>query len=325
MSVLAVLEAQGGGLHPASREAIGAAQRIAGAEGWPAAAAVLGGSPDAAATQAAGFQLSCVWAVAHPRLDPYTPEAHAAALQALIRDQKPTLVLWAHTYQARDWAPKLAARFGRALVADAVADRLADGRLLFTRQLFQGKLHAEVCFRSEPPWFASLQVGAYPSDGLRPGSAPIARFVPPLEDFEIRTRCWPAFQESARTVDLSAAKVIVAVGRGIKDGRNLPLVERLARALGAELAASRPVCDAGWLPLERQVGSSGQIVAPKLYIAVGISGAIQHLIGMRGSRTVVAINQDPDAPIFEAAHYGIVGDLFQVVPALVQALGDERR
>ena len=130
----------------------------------------------------------------------------------------------------------------------------------------------------------------------------------------------PPFREAARAVDLSAANLIVSVGRGIKEKENLGIVEQLAAALGAELAASRPICDNGWLPMERQVGSSGQTVAPKLYLAVGISGAIQHLVGMKGAKTIVAINRDADAPIFEIADYGIVGDLFEVVPALTEEI-----
>jgi electron transfer flavoprotein alpha subunit len=150
--------------------------------------------------------------------------------------------------------------------------------------------------------------------------APIATFTPKLDAAQIRTRPGEPFRGSEQTVDLGSALRIVSVGRGIKDAQNLPLVQELAAALGAELAASRPICDNGWLPLERQVGSSGQTVAPKLYLAVGISGAIQHLVGMKGSQCIVAINKDPDAPIFEVADYGIVGDLFEVVPALTEAV-----
>jgi electron transfer flavoprotein alpha subunit len=144
--------------------------------------------------------------------------------------------------------------------------------------------------------------------------------APALLDNQIRTSPEEPFREAAQTVDLSAAEIIVSVGRGIREKENIPVVEELAQALGAELAASRPICDNGWLPMQRQVGSSGQTVSPKVYIAVGISGAIQHLVGMKGSKSVVAINKDENAPIFEIADYGIVGDLFEVVPALTAAV-----
>jgi electron transfer flavoprotein alpha subunit len=229
-------------------------------------------------------------------------------------------VLFPHTYQVRDFLPKLATALDRVAVSDVVGHRLEDGKPVFVRQLFQGKVNVDVRFAAEGPNFASLQAGAYRADLLAPGTAPVETFAPQLAAGQIRTKPLELFRESARAVDLSTAEIIVSVGRGIKEAENIPLVQKLADALGAELAASRPICDAGWLPMERQVGSSGQTVAPKLYLAVGISGAIQHLVGMKGSRTVVAINKDPNAPILEIADYAIVGDLFQVVPELTAAV-----
>jgi electron transfer flavoprotein alpha subunit len=230
-------------------------------------------------------------------------------------------VLFPHTYQVRDFMPKLATRLGKAAVSDAIALRVAEGgQLVAVRQLFQGKVNADLRFTGDGPHFASLQAGAYRAERVAEGSAPVEKFVPVIEGPQVRTRPLELFRSGERVVDLGAAEIIVSVGRGIQEAGNIPLVEQLAAALGAELAASRPICDAGWLPMERQVGSSGQTVAPKLYLAVGISGAIQHLVGMKGSRTVVAINKDPNAPIFEVADYGIVGDLFQVVPELTEAI-----
>ncbi len=240
---------------------------------------------------------------------PYTTDAYTAAVEELIRKVNPELVVFGHTYQTRDYAPKVAARFGRVLIGDVIAGKPP----VFVRQMFQGKFNADVRVVGDGPHFVSIQAGAW-----RAVSAPIETFSP--TSVTSRQVAEPPFREAARAVDLTAADIIVSVGRGIKEKENIPVVEALAQALGAELAASRPICDAGWLPMDRQVGSSGQTVAPKLYVAVGISGAIQHLVGMKGAKTVVAINKDPDAPIFEVAQYGIVGDLFEVVPALVEEI-----
>ena len=241
---------------------------------------------------------------------PYTADAYTAAVEELIRKVNPEYVVFGHTYQTRDYAPKLAARFGRILISDVIAAKPP----VFVRQIFQGKFNADVRVLGDGPHFVSIQAGAW-----RAGTVEQVETFSPT-DTKSRQVPEAPFRESARAVDLTAADIIVSVGRGIKEKENIPVVEALAQALGAELAASRPICDAGWLPMERQVGSSGQTVAPKVYIAVGISGAIQHLVGMKGAKTIVAINKDPDAPIFEVADYGIVGDLFEVVPALVEEI-----
>jgi electron transfer flavoprotein alpha subunit len=220
----------------------------------------------------------------------------------------------------RDFIPKLATSLGEVAVSDVVSHRIDNGEIVFVRQLFQGKVNTDVRFKGDGPHFASLQAGAFRADQLAEGSAPVEKFTPQIASGDIRTKPQELFRESQRAVDLGAAEIIVSVGRGIKEADNIPIVQKLADALGAELAASRPICDAGWLPMERQVGSSGQTVAPKMYMAIGISGAIQHLVGMKGSRVVVAINKDANAPIFEIADYGIVGDLFQIVPELVEAI-----
>ena len=319
MSILAVLDHSGGVFHRMSWEALSAARRLGAELGLPVAAAVLSDGP-APAAEAARWKLDRVWSVSHPLLASYAADTVAAALEQLVRTVQPTLVVFPHTYQVRDFAPKLAARFGRVLVSDVIGHAVDATGLLLVRQLFQGRLSADVRFAAPSPNFASFQAGAYRADQLEAGDSPVETFVPDLDTSIARCRSEAPFQEAGRGVDLSAADIIVAVGRGIKEQENLAIAEKLAAALGAELAASRPICDAGWLPMERQVGSSGQTVAPKLYIAIGISGAIQHLVGMKGARTIVAINKDPEAPIFEIADYGIVGDLFDVVPALIKEL-----
>jgi electron transfer flavoprotein alpha subunit len=303
-----------------SWETLAAAQQLAREMNQPASVAVAGNGIQGLGAELASREFEKAYVVEHPLLDNYTPDAYAAALRQLIERVKPSLVLFPHTYQVRDFLPKLATSLGRVAVSDVIAHRVEGGKLILVRQLFQGKVSADVRFASEGPNFASLQAGAYRADQLQAGTAALETFTPELQPASIRTQPLDLFRESQRAVDLGAADLIVSVGRGIKEAENIELVRKLAEALGAELAASRPICDAGWLPMERQVGSSGQTVSPKMYLAVGISGAIQHLVGMKGSRTVVAINKDPNAPIFEIADYGIVGDLFQVVPELTEAV-----
>lgn len=304
MSILVILEAG----HRVSGEAIAAAQQLG-----EASAAVIGEAVIAS-------QLSKVYAVRHELLSEYTADGYTAAFEQLVRATAPELVLLPHTYQVRDWAPKLATRFGRSLISDVVRLRREDTGFIATRQLFQGKLNADYPLAGPGPHFVSLQAGAYRADAAVAGAAPVEVFTPEIAAGEIRAKPQPPFRESARAVDLTAAERIVSVGRGIGDQDKIELIERLAKAMKAELAASRPICDNGWLPMERQVGSSGQTVSPKLYLAVGISGAIQHLVGMKGASTIAAINKDPGAPIFEVADYGIAGDLFEVVPALIDEL-----
>jgi electron transfer flavoprotein alpha subunit len=318
--VLVVLEQREGKLHKIAFEALAAAQQFGAELSVPVFAAILGSGVDAVAQTLTGYKLDKIHAVDHELLKDYTPDGYSAALKGLIEVHQPGLVIFPHTYQVRDFAPKLATQLGRVLVSDLVGHRVENGVLVLVRQLFQGKINADFHFEGEAPHFASIQAGAFRADNLQPGSATVEKTVPTLTPDQIRTRPLELFRESARAVDLGAADTIVAAGRGIREAENLAMITELAAALGAEVGASRPICDNGWLPMERQVGSSGQTVAPKLYIAIGISGAIQHLVGMKGSKTIVAINKDPEAPIFEIADYGIVGDLFQIVPALIEAL-----
>ena len=317
MSVLVVLEQQAGKWHRMSWETLAAAQQFGAALELPVEAAIVGSGIGALAAEAATKKVAKVHAVEHDLLKDYTADGYTAAIEELIRKVNPKIVLFPHTYQVRDFAPKLATRFEQVLVSDVIAVRFDDGSPVFVRLLFQGKLNGDVRVKGAGPHFVSIQAGAWRADSLESGTGAVETFIPALDASKIRQKPEAPFRESARAVDLTAAEIIVSVGRGIKEKENIPVVEELAKALGAELAASRPICDAGWLPMERQVGSSGQTVAPKVYIAVGISGAIQHLVGMKGAKTIVAINKDANAPIFEVADYGIVGDLFEVVPALV--------
>jgi electron transfer flavoprotein alpha subunit len=317
MSVLLVLEESGGKIKRVSWEAAAAAQKLANGAG--VTAVVIGAQTEALAAEAAGRGFAAVIRIEHTLLAQYTADGYVAALQQFIQSAKPTeWVVFPHTYQVRDYAPALATRMGQVLIGDVVG--IGEGQT-FTRQLMQGRLSGSFKPVGAGPYFVSVQAGAFRADAATSGaSAPVSTFTPALDAAQIRTKPSEPFRGSAQTVDLGSAQMIVSVGRGIREAENLPLIENLAAALGAEIAASRPICDNGWLPMERQVGSSGQSVAPKLYLAVGISGAIQHLVGMKASQCIVAINKDPDAPIFEVADYGIVGDLFEVVPALTEAV-----
>jgi electron transfer flavoprotein alpha subunit len=319
MSVLVVLEQRGGKWSRASFEALAAGERIGQALGVPVAAVVLGSAIEPLATEAAGYKVEKILAADHTLLADYTADGFTAALEQIIQGVRPEAVVFPHTYQVRDYGPKLATRFGKAFVSDVVDVKTDNGGLLLVRQLFQGKLSADVKVTGQPQ-FISVQAGAFRAGQPSGAGSPIEPFVVTLAPEQIRGKPEAPFREAQRSVDLSAAEVIVSVGRGIKEKENLPVVEDLANALGAELAASRPICDNGWLPMERQVGSSGQTVAPKIYFAVGISGAIQHLVGMKGAKTIVAINKDENAPIFESADYGVVGDLFEIVPALAEEI-----
>jgi electron transfer flavoprotein alpha subunit len=315
--ILVVLEEKDGRVGRVSWEALAAAQRLAVQSQEPVTAVVLGANTEAQSAEAAAKSVARVIRVDHPLLARYTSDGFTIALHQLIQKEGPTQVVFPHTYQVRDYAPALAARLGEVLISDVVA--IGDGPV-FTRQLLQGRLTGNYRHQGAGPCLVSIQAGTFRADAVETGKAEVTTFEPQIDPAAIRTKPGEPFRGSAQTVDLGSAPLIVSVGRGIKEADNLPLVQELASALGAELAASRPICDNGWLPMERQVGSSGQTVSPKLYLAVGISGAIQHLVGMKGSQCIVAINKDPEAPIFEVADYGIVGDLFEVVPALTEAL-----
>jgi electron transfer flavoprotein alpha subunit len=319
--ILVIAEQRERKLNRVSLETLAAAQTLAQQSGWTVEVAVVGGpgvgdGPSSPAGELARYAVAKVYAIEDPALAQYTPDAFIAALQAFITSKQPKLVLLPHTYQVRDFAPRLAVRLGASLVSDAIGSRSENGKLIFTRPMFQGKLAADLSSAGEGPWFASFQSGAFRADQAESGSAAIERVAAAVG--EIRTNPEEPFREAKQTVDLSQAAIIVSVGRGIREQKNISIAQSLADALGAELAASRPICDAGWLPMERQVGSSGQTVSPKLYLALGISGAIQHLVGMKGSRHIVAINKDAEAPIFEIADVAVVGDLFEIVPALVE-------
>ena len=327
--ILVIAEQRDGRLNRASWEAIAAAQALAALKaeelpetfGTPIKIAILGTAVRPLADELAAARVTEVLLCEDSSLATYTPDAFAGVIRTIVEQHAPTYVLLPHTYQTRDFAPILAARMRKALITDVTGITAAGAYATFTRPMFQGKLAAQVKPLGDAPSFITVQIGAFRGDAVKKaGSARITPVPIQVDSSTIRQKPEAPFQEAKQAVDLGQAERIVSVGRGIKSQENIALAEKLARAMGAELAASRPICDNGWLPMERQIGSSGQTVAPKLYLALGISGAIQHLVGMKGSRTIVAINKDADAPIFEVADYGIVGDLFEIVPALIAEL-----
>jgi electron transfer flavoprotein alpha subunit len=319
-TILVVVEQREGKLNRVSWETLAAGQALAAETGWILEAAVVGSGVANFAHEVAAKKVSKVYALESPRLEPYTPDAFSAALRQFIESKQPKLVLMPHTYQVRDFIPKLATAMGRTAISDCVGYKKESGKLLFTRQMFQGKLAADVSFTCDAPWFVTFQNGAFRGDKVEAGgsAAPVETVTVEIADGVIRNKPQEVFKEAKQAVDLTQAEIIVSVGRGIKEQKNIELAKQLAEALGGELAASRPICDSGWLPMDRQIGSSGQTVAPKLYLALGISGAIQHIVGMKGARTIIAINKDSEAPIFEIADYAVVGNLFDIVPPLIE-------
>jgi electron transfer flavoprotein alpha subunit len=316
--ILVFIEHKDSAVNRASLEAIAAAQAIAKDLGLKVSAVIPNQADTPLAQEVAQYNLEKVIVARNAKLDKYTPDGYADAWEEIIKRENPQFVVMAHTYQVRDFAPKVAARLGKEVVGDCIRYASNGGKLTLTRRIFLGKLDADVTIGGDAPYFVTFQSGAFRGDSAEKGSAQIESIDVQIGD--VRMEAEEPFQEAKASVDLTKSEIIVAVGRGIKTQENLAVAQQLADALGADLAASRPICDAEWLPIDRQIGSSGQTVAPKVYIALGISGAIQHIVGMKNASTIVAINKDAEAPIFDIADYGIVGDLFEAVPTLVEEI-----
>jgi electron transfer flavoprotein alpha subunit len=323
MKILLITEQRTGQWNKITFETLVAAQQIAQQTKSTVAGAVIGKGVSTLADELSAYQLDEVLLIEHDLLGQYTPDGFSIALRQVIENAKPDLALLPHTYQVRDFAPKLAASLGKGMIGDCIGYRHENAKLVFVRQMFQGRTAADIVFAGEPPWITSFQAGAFRADLVAKhasGKAPVKTITIDLQPEQIRTKPLELFREAKQAVDLTQAPVLVSVGRGIKAPENIPMAEKLAKLMGGEVSASRPICDEGWLPMDRQIGSSGQTVMPKLYLALGISGAIQHVVGMKGARTIAAINKDQSAPIFEIADYGIVGDLFEIVPAMIEEL-----
>ncbi len=314
--ILVFIEHKDCALNKTSLEAIAAAQSIGEDLGLKVSAVLPCDKDCALAQEIATYDLEKIIVAKNEKLGTYTPDGYADAWEQVIKATKPQYVVMSHTYQVRDFAPKVAARLGREVVGDCIRYKAESGKLVLSRRIFLGKLDADVTIGGDAPYFITFQSGSFRGENVEKGSASIETMDVTVGD--IRMTPEAPFQEAKATVDLTKSEIIVAVGRGIKSQENIALAQQLADALGAHLAASRPICDADWLPIDRQIGSSGQTVAPKVYIALGISGAIQHIVGMKNAGTIVAINKDSEAPIFDIADYGIVGDLFEAVPVMIE-------
>jgi electron transfer flavoprotein alpha subunit len=317
--ILVFVEHRAGVFNKTSFEAVAAAQNLGAELGQSVTAVVLGAGANDLANEVGTYDVSRVVYAENEKLAEYTPDGYADGMERVVRALDPQYVILPHTYLVRDFAPKLSARFGKGVISDCIRARVADGQVVFSRRIFLGKIDADVSSDGAAPIFATFQSGAYRADQAAKGSGASVETMQ-VEVGEVRMKPEAPFQEVKQAVDLTKADIIVAIGRGIKSKDNIALAEKLAEVLGGDIAASRPICDAEWLPIDRQIGSSGQTVAPKLYIALGISGAIQHLVGMKNSGTIVAVNKDAEAPIFDIADYGIVGDLFEVLPVLTEEI-----
>ena len=320
MDILIVLEENNGQIHRMGLESIAAGQRLSDEMGLTASALVLGGNADGLADQASKYQLGEVLKVNDALLESYSADGYSEAVKQIIDQENPTYVFFGHTYQVRDYVPRLSAKLNKPFLVDNIAIRVENGQPIFTKQMFNAKLSADVEANGSGPFLVSFQSAAFSMDAAAAGSASIRESTVQLDTAMIRTKSEPPFQEEAGGVDLTSADIIVSIGRGIGKEENIPLAIELSKALGGELAASRPVVDSGWLPSAHQIGSSGQSVSPKLYLALGISGAIQHVVGMKGSKNIVTINKDPDAPIFEISDYGVVADILEIIPKLTEAI-----
>jgi len=318
--VWVVLQQREGQISRISWEAVGAAQKLAAKLGGKAEAVLLGSEIGAAAAEVAKCDLAAVHVADHDALRAYTPGTYIGTLAPAIQSAAPAFLVFPHTYQTVDYMARLAQTAGAGLLPEVTAFDEEGGDLTWTRPVMGGKLQSKVKVKGEGTVLVSVQSGAFPADGVVRGEAPVKTLDVDLGAVKPDREILGYEEVGGDTVDLTKAEIILAVGRGVGGADKMAPVEALAKALGAEIGASRPVIDNGWLPRDRQIGSSGQTVAPKLYIAAGISGAIQHLVGMKGSSTVVAINKDPGAPIFTVADYGIVGDLHEVLPALTEAV-----
>ena len=314
MDILVVLEDNRGSLHRMSKEAIAGAQKMGGS----ISALAIGANADALAGELSGVDLTEVITVNHDLVSSYNADGYSEVVKQVIESESPKTILIGHSYQTRDFMPRVSAKLDIPFIPDIIS--LEDG---FVKQVLNAKLNASVSTSADQV-ILSFQSATFSEEAMDTGSCLTRSIEVNLDSSIVRSEAEDPFQEDAGDVDLESAELIVSIGRGIEKEENISMAFDLAKVLGAEVSASRPVVDSGWVESFRQVGSSGQTVAPKLYFSLGISGAIQHVVGMKGSKNILAINKDPDAPIFEIADYAVVGDLLDIIPKLIEALQTEK-
>jgi len=320
MDILVILEGANGAIHRISKEALTGAQALAKDLNQKISILAFGKNADDLAKEASGFDAEEVLVINNDNLNNYSADGYAEAITQVVKNESPKYVLMGYSYLVRDFLPKVSAKLNKPLITDVISYKNDGGTVLFTKQVIHGKLTVDIEPKVANPVLIAFQSAAYSADDLASGSASVRNVDIELDAGMLKTTSEEPFQEAAGGVDLTSAERIISIGRGVGKEENMPIVKELAEALKAEIGASRPIVDAGWLPNSHQVGSSGQSVTPNLYLALGISGAIQHVVGMKGSKNIVAINRDPDAPIFEVADYGIVGDILEIIPKLTEAV-----
>ena len=314
MDILVVLEDNRGSLHRMSKEAIAGAQKMGGS----ISALAIGVNADAMAGELSGVDITEVITINHDLVSSYNADGYSDVVSQVIKSESPKTIVAGHSYQTRDFMPRVSAKLDIPFIPDIIS--MDDG---IVKQVLNAKLNALVTTSADQV-ILSFQSATFSEEAMVTGSCLTRSIEVNLDSSIVRSEAEDPFQEDAGDVDLESAELIVSIGRGIEKEENISMAFDLAKVLGAEVSASRPVVDSDWVESFRQVGSSGQTVAPKLYFSLGISGAIQHVVGIKGSKNILAINKDPDAPIFEIADYAVVGDLLDIIPKLIEALQTEK-
>lgn len=320
MDILVVLEDLNGKIHRLGLEALVGAQKLSESQSLNVTALTIGSNADELASMASQYDIGKVLKVTNDLVSNYSSDGYTEVVRQVIDRESPKYIFFGHTYQVRDYVPKLSAKLMKPFLADSISFEVNADSVVSTKQVYNAKLLSDITTLDNPPYLVSFQSATFNSDNIKPGTAQVEEYDVSFDPSLIKTQAEDPFKESVEDLDLTSAELIVSVGRGIGKEENISLAKDLASTIGADLSSSRPVVDSGWLPPVHQVGSSGQSVAPKMYLALGISGAIQHVVGMKASTNIVAINKDPEAPIFELADYGVVGDLLEILPKLNEAL-----
>ncbi len=317
--VWAIAEQRDGDIRKISYEIVSEGRRLADALGQPLTAVLLGSGIKSKASQLAQYGADRVLVADDPRLEPFTTDAYVSVLTQLAKEGAPAVILMGASVQGKDLSARLSASLGVGMAQDCMAFSVEGGNLIANRPIYAGKAYAKLTFQNSWPQMATARPNVMKMNVPDPSrSAEVVDAAFTLDAAGLKTRVVDIVKDTSGKVDLTEADKIVSGGRGMKGPENYKILEELADLIGATVGASRSAVDAGWRPHKDQVGQTGKVVSPNLYIACGISGAIQHLAGMSTSKVIVAINKDPDAPIFQKADYGVAGDLFEVVPALTQ-------